>query len=227
MATTREVIYDIRERLRKYSDDSEYDNRHILYVCNLKRAKFLRQLLDDKTRGYDSILLQAFCLGFTEVSKGLCGIEAECTVLKSTQPIPKLLEVRNRNTLVSIQPSVVLSKQFKIIDWTQASYILDRSYSNGIYATVDVDNYIYLISKNDEYKLIDCLYVTGIFDNPLDLEDYSNCCNCPTPTSCFEEDTTYPAPSFLIDLCADEVVKLFLGTKERIEEDKDNNSDDK
>lgn len=228
MATVKEVIYDVKESLKKYSDDSEYDDRYILYLYNIKRAKYLRQLLDDKTRGIDSVLIQSLCLEFEEVDKGLCGLEVGCTIMKSVKPLPKLLEVRNRNTLISIQPAVMLSKQFKVIDFTQASYILDRPYSNGIYVTVDADGYIYLISNNDEHKLITCLYLTALFENPSDLEDYTNCCGCEIETadSCFEEDSIYPAPSFIIDLCRDEIIKLLLGTREQIKEDKDNNSDD-
>ena len=225
MATVKQVIYDVKESLNKYSDDTEYDNRYILYLYNLKRAKYLRQLLDDKTRGIDKILIQSLCLEFEIVDKGLCDLEVGCTILKSKKPLPKLLEVRNRNTLISIQPSVALAKQFKIVDYTQASYILDRPYSNGIYATVDTDGHILLISNNDEHKLITCLYVNAVFETPSDLENYINCCNCETEVeACFEEDSIYPAPSFIIDLCRDEIIKLLLGTKEQIKEDIDNNS---
>lgn len=226
MALTSEVIYDIREELKKYSDDSKYDDRHILYLCNIKRAKFLRQLLEDKTRGIDNILIQSFCIGFMETSTGLCGVDVGCTVMKSIQPIPQLLEVKNRNTLISIQPSIALSKPFKVIDMLQAPYILDKKYSNGIYATVDTDNYIYLISRNDEHRLIDCLFVTAVFESPSDLEDYTNCCDCENTPSCFDVDTKYPAQGFIIDLVRDEVVKLLTGAKERMKEDKDNNADD-
>lgn len=229
MATKLEVIYDVKELLKKYGDDSEYDDRHILYLYNIKRAKFLRQLLDDKTRRFDNILIQSICLSFEEVDKGLCGLEVGCTIMKSTRPLPQLLQVRNRNTLVSIQPAVMLSKQFKIINFTEASYILDRPYSNGIYVTVDTDGYVYLISNNDEHKLITCLYLTAIFENPSDLEEYPKCCDCENTLdeeSCFEDDSEYPAPSFMIDTIRDEIIKLLLGSKEQIKEDKDNNSDD-
>lgn len=227
MAKVSEIIYDVREILKKYNDDSEIDNRHILYLYSIKRAVQLRRLLDDKTRAFDSILIQSLCLSFEEVDKALCGLKVGCTILRSTKPLPKLLSVRNRNTLVSIQPSIMLSKQFKVIDFAQAGYILDRPYSNGIYATVDVDGYIYLISNTTEHKLISCLYITALFEDPLELEEHINCCDCETglTQSCFNEDSDYPAPSFLIDTIRDEIIKLLL-TKEQIKEDKENNDDD-
>jgi len=226
MASTLQVIYDVKETLKKYSDDSDYDNRHILYLCNLKRAKFLRQLLDDKTRNFDPILMQSFCLGFEEVSKDLCGITTSCTVMRSIKPLPRLLQVRNRNTLVSVKFAEVFAKTLKIIDFSQAPYVLDKPYNNSIYLTIDSNNYVYMISKLPEHKMIECLYFTGVFENPSELEDFNSCCNCNIVKSCFDEDTEYPAPSFIIDLIRDEVVKLYITTKEKMIEDKDNNSDD-
>lgn len=227
MATKLEVIYDLKELLKKYGDDSEYDDRHLMYLYNTKRAKFLRQLLDDKTRGFDTILQQSLCLEFEEIDKGLCSLEVGCTLLRSKLPLPQLLQVRNRSTLISIQPSVMLSKQFKVVDFIQASHILDRPYSNGIYATIDTEGYIYLFSNHEEYKLIECLNVIGIFEDPSELENYKNCCNCENiQESCFDEDSKYPAPSFLIDTIRDEILKLLITTKEQIKEDKDNNGDD-
>ena len=121
----------------------------------------------------------------------------------------------------------MLSTQFKVIEFNQASYILDRPYSNGIYATIDTKGYIYLFSNHEEYKLIECLNIIAIFEDPSELEDYKNCCNCESiPESCFDEDSNYPAPSFLIDTIRDELLKLFLSTKEQIKEDKENNADD-
>lgn len=226
MPTKLQVIYDVKETLKKYSDDSDYENRHILYLYNLKRAKFLRQLLDDKTRNFDAILMQSFCLGFEEVSKDLCGITSTCTVLRSVKPLPRLLQVKNRSTLISAQFSEAFTQPLKVIDFLQAPYILDKPYNSGTYLTIDSENYAFIISKFPEHKLISCLYFTGIFEDPSELEDYDNCCSCETVKPCFEDDDEYPAQSFLIDLIRDELVKLFITTKEQVKEDRDNNSND-
>lgn len=222
------MIYDVKELLNKYGDDNLYEDRHILYLYNLKRAKFLRQLLDDKTRSIDNILIQTFCLSFEQISSAICGISSCDTLMRSTKPIPKLLEVRNRSMLISIQPSIVTSKSFKLIDVSQASTILDRPYSNGIYVFTDDKGYVYLLSKNEEYKMIECLFLRGVFEDPSDLEGYKNCCECEnTEDNCFTEDMVYPAQSFLIDTIRDEIIKLLIGTKEQIPQDSDNNSDNK
>ena len=224
---TNQIIYDVRELLNQYSDDSNYSDKHILYLYNLKRSKYLRQILDDKTRNFDKIMIQSLCLEFEEVDSSICELNLGCTILRSKLKLPNLLPVRNRSTLISIQPSIALSKPFKVIDITQASYILDKPYSNSIYATVNNEGYIYIFSNIIEHKLITCLYISGVFNNPSDLENYSNCCECSTNVeSCFNEDSDYPAPPFIIDAARDEIVKLLLGSKEQIKEDDQNDSSD-
>lgn len=224
---TSQIIYDVKELLNQYSDDSDYSDKHILYLYNLKRSKYLRQLLDDKSRTFDKIMIQSLCLEFEEVDKSICELTVGCTVLRSKKPLPTLLPVRNRDTLLSIQPSIALSKPFKVIDINQANYILDRPYSNAIYATVNNEGYIYIFSNTPEHKLISCLYINGIFNDPSDLENYSNCCECEDKIeSCFTEESDYPAPAFIIDAARDDIIKLFLGSKEQVKEDKNNNSDD-
>jgi hypothetical protein len=61
-------------------------------------------------------------------------------------------------------------------------------FKNNIFAFLDNDNHIYLISESESVKLIECITVTGIFDNPLDLENYTNCCGCKDKPKCFDFD---------------------------------------
>ena len=224
---TSQIIYDVREVLNKYSDDSNYDDRHILYLYNLKREKYLRQLYDDKSRNFDKLCIQSLCLSLQEIDKGLCGIVTDCTVLRSKQTLPKLLAVRNRETLISVTSPMMLSKSFKIIDYFQSDSILNRPYgNNAIYVTFDSEGYLYLISKIPEHKLITSVYINGIFSDPSDLEDYKNSCDCETTeTSCFTLDSDYPAPAYIIDLAREEIIKSLL-LKEQTKSDTQNDSSD-
>lgn len=226
MAKTSEIIYDIKEVLNEFTDDSLYDDRYILYLYNLKREKYLRQLYDDKSRNFDKVTMQSLCISMQEIDKGLCGLDINCTIVRSIKPIPKTLAVRNRETLISVTTPVMLSGSFKIIDFIQASTILDRPYSNSIYTTMDIDGYVYLISNTPEHKLIDCVTITGIFSNPTELEDYNNCCNCEIVESCFTIDSDYPAPAYIIDLAKEEIIRSLLQSKEQTKPDEQNNSSD-
>jgi len=54
MALIEEIIYDVREGIKEYSDDSEFSNEYILYLYNIKRAKYLKQRLDRLGRKFDN-----------------------------------------------------------------------------------------------------------------------------------------------------------------------------
>ena len=50
MAKFNEIIYDVREAVKQYSDDSELDDRYIKYLYNNKRSKYLRQDLNNYSK---------------------------------------------------------------------------------------------------------------------------------------------------------------------------------
>ena len=85
--------------------------------------------------------------------------------------------------------------------------------------------YLYVISRNDLVNLIECVSVTGIFEDPLSLSLFNTCCGCETKTSCYDEDTTdYPLQSHHIDTIREEI-KLVLKDKLQIPEDRVNDSE--
>lgn len=101
-------------------------------------------------------------------------------------------------------------------------------FPNSIYAFLDVDNRIYLYSKSIDYKLLTCLNITGVFENPLDLANYKDCCDCDdvVSTVCYNEDTSeYPLQPHYIDVIRKEIIEE-LARLQVIPEDKDNNTND-
>ena len=230
MAKKNELIYDVREAIRAFSDDSELDDRYIIYLYNIKRAKYLRQDLNNYQKTTDLSIQQSFCLGLQEVSAVECGVDLSCEkIMRSTQPIPKAIELHSKPAITKIKPTHRLSVPFTLIDKSRAPYIMNGPYSNAIYAFIDTDNYIYVTSNGGAYKLIDCISVTGIFEDPLSLQGYKNCCNCgdETITACFDEDESeYPLQPHYIDLIRAEIVNDMFKAQRFVEEDKDNDATD-
>lgn len=222
------IIYDIRESLSLRSDDSEIDNRYISYLLGLKRAKYLRQDLNNFQRTTDITVTQTFCSKLVKVSASECLTDFSCEFIYRTEkPIPKPIELHIKSAITSVKPVSRTSVPFSFITKQMASFALTGSaFPNRIYAFLDNDMHIYLISSNEAIGLIDCLTITGIFEDPLLLSEYSNCCNCENETPCFdEENTEYPLQPHYVDLIKLEIVKE-LSILNKIEEDEINNSDD-
>lgn len=226
MALIEQIIYDVKEGIKEYSDDSEFSNEYILYLYNIKRAKYLKQKLDKLGRKFDNRTLQTLCLELEEVSSNICGIKGCDKILRTKQTLPKLLQLSDKDAVERISPSNQLSKKYNTIPREKAVYYLNSNFANKIKAYIHNDGHIYLISS--EPVLTDCITITGVFEDPLSLKDYKNCCNCNDIIDyCFDEATTdYPLTPDLLDVIRIEIINELIGKKDPRLQDKDNDSDD-
>lgn len=227
MATIRKIVYDIREGVKQYQDDTELDDRWIIYLYNNKRAKYLRQDLNNLQKVVDNSVLQKFCLELEEVNVDECGLSYECeTIVRSKQPIPKPLDLNLGSAITSVKPNNKIALSFNFVNKERAILSKYSPFKNNIYAFIDTDLYIYLISESDTIKLMECITVTGVFEDPLELSNYKNCCGCNDAVSCFDEDVTeYPLQAHHIDYIREELIQSIVRTMQ-IPEDKINNAND-
>lgn len=220
-------MYDIREAVKEFTDDSEIDDRYIIYLYNIKRVKYLRQDLNNYQKTVDNSILQSFCLSLEEISANECDVNYDCkTLLRSTQRVPTPIELHTKVGITKIKPTNRLSIPFSFINKDKVVYLDGATFKSSLYAFLDVDEYIYIVSADDEaYKLLECITVTGIFEDPLELANYQNCCGC-TNTTCFDEmESDYPLQPHYIDVIRREIINDLLQIKQ-IKEDKDNDSND-
>lgn len=228
MAKLNEIIYDIRESIKEYTDDTEVDNRHLVYLINTKRAKYLRQDLNNLQKTTDLSIQQSYCLDLEEVSADQCGVDIYCEkILRSKKPLPKAIELHLRPAIIRINPTNRLTIPFNFVSKEKVPYLKFLS-SNSIYVFLDTDYHLYVISNTDAHKLIDCLSVTSISENPQDLKNYKNCCGCSDAEAnniCYDEDSEYPLQPHYIDLIKTEIINDFLRLR-GVEEDRENDSND-
>lgn len=222
------LTYDVREGIRQYTDDSEVSDRYIQYLYGIKRSKYLRQDLNNYERTSDNSIKQTFCLALEEVSVNECGIDIECdTMLRTTLPVPKPIELHTKVAISSVKPTNRMAVPFNFITKRRAAFISASRFQQAIFAFLDEDGYIYVTAPSgNEFKLLNCLTVTGIFEDPLELINYQNCCGCDDATPCFDMATTdYPLQPHYIDLIRKEIITDLLQFLQ-IPEDRDNNSID-
>jgi len=225
MALIEEIVYDVREGIKEYSDDSEFSNEYILYLYNIKRAKYLKQRLDRFGRKFDNRVLQSLCLELHEVSSDMCGLDGCDKIMTTKRPIPKLLQLSDKDAIERVSPSDQLSKKFNNIPREKAPYYLKSNFANKIKSYLHDDGHIYLISSKPIFT--DCISISGVFENPLELKEYKNCCSCDDSIPCFDEmKTDYPLSPDLLDIIRMEIINELLGRKDPRLQDRSNNSDD-
>jgi hypothetical protein len=226
--TLDKIIYDVRESLKQYADDSEIDNRYIIYLYNIKRAKYLRQDLNNYQRTTDQSVTQTLCLGLERVSINECDIDYNCeTILRTKKPIPQPLELHIKSAITSVKSTKRIGIPFNFTTKAKAIYSKNSPFSNAIFSFLDNDRYIYLLSNEDSLNLLECITITGVFEDPLELKNYTTCCNCNDSTPCFNESTTnYPIQPHYIDLIKNEIIKdLTLELSKPEDKENDSNND--
>lgn len=223
------LLYDVREALKQYSDDSELDNRYILYLYNIKRAKYLRQDLNSFQKTVDQSITQTFCIGLEEVDLDQCGLNYACgTLLRTKTVIPRPIDLHTKTAITKVKPTSRLALSFNFITKDKAQFLDASPFVNAVYAFLDDDNYIYVYSNMESFKLIECITVSGVFQDPIELSNYSNCCNCKitAETTCFDLATTnYPLQPHYVDLIKSEIVNELASLKQ-IPEDRENDATD-
>lgn len=226
MAKIAEIVYDVREALKEYSDDSNIDDRYILFLYNIKRDKYLRQDMNDYGKSVDVSVLQTFCESLIEVSTNECDVDTSCSLLLRTKNrIPKPLDLHTKPAITKIKPVTRIGLPFTFTTKERIPYLTGSKFSKGIYGFLDTDGYIYFLSKSD-ISLLECVSITGVFSNPMELENYSTCCDCNEPSKCFDEETTeYPLPNRYVDVIRMEIINELAGL-DKIKEDTTNDAED-
>lgn len=207
------LIYDVREATQAFTDKLDFDDRYIIYLYGIKRSKYLRQDLNNPNKIIDSSIQQKLCLEMELVDVSSCGLDLSCEkILRSKKPLPSLIGLHSRSSIVNVTPSNKIKMPFNFISKDRVYHLDGAPYPNSIYSFLDVDGHLYVYSKNEAFKLIECLTITAVFEDPLELKDYKDCCNCKTVKPCFDELTSdYPLQSHLIDIIRAEIVAELLG----------------
>lgn len=220
------IIYDIREGLKQYSDDSELDNRYIEYLIDVKRAKYLRQELNNTQKTTDSNTIQTLTVSLEEVSVEECPVNLTCNkILKTCKKLPDPLQLHTKDGIIRIASLDRMSKPFNYITRDRAVYAGNSRYSNGIYSFLHDDSYLYIFSNNPAVNLIECISITGVWETPTDLSRFYTCCSCKESKPCFTEKSNYPIQPHLVDIIRKEIISE-LANLLPIPEDKSNDSND-
>lgn len=222
------IVFSVLEDLKLYTEDSDLSYEYITYLYGIKRSKYIRQDLNNFQKTTDLSITQTLCLELESVSVNECGLDFDCeTIIRSKQPLPKLIDLHLKSAIISVKPTNKLSIPIGFTTKQKAVYN-NFSKFKSVISFLDNDGYIYIVSDKIETKLINCITVTGIFEDPIELAKYKKCCNCNDNNLCFDEMTSdYPLQAHYIDLIKNEIVKEQLSLLRITEntQDKQNNSE--
>lgn len=215
----------VLDMLKKTSDDSLFNEEHIIFLAGRYRSFLLKQRYSsDMKKQIPESNYQTLCLNLEPI-EAIEGLPCEGYYLRTTQKIPDMLTCGNTRLYTSgsyyIGDITFVSKdRMKFVGYNQWL-------KNTIYACLDPSGSVYLTSSNPQFLYLNSLSVHGIFENPEEASEFE-CKNKDSEGNIIEcdiLDRDFPMEDALIAPLIELVVKE-LAPADSIPEDKTNDAND-
>lgn len=218
MKTYRQIVFLILDELKINSDDSNFNEEHIIFMANKYRAALLKKTYSDIKKEIPQDNYQTLCLDLEE-SEGLPGFPCEGTYMKSTKKIPDTIEVGH----TTVSTDDYFSSNISFVSRDRFKYVgYNKWLKNIIYATIGTDNYLYLKSDNPQLYYLEEAKITGIFS---DIEEASKL-ECDEVNTCDILDMKFPLEDALIPTMIELILKDIAAVIYKPEDDNNNANDD-
>lgn len=220
--TLRELIYDVRERLKLASDDMDFTDEYIAHVIHIKRSLLIKQRFSKFTRNIPEEVKQLMCINL-EVVDTISGQPCFGDILRSVETIPNLIEIGGRSALVGVRVLDRLHPYINIISMERLPFVGHNNWlSKQIYVALDADNKLYFKSDNPLHYNLEEVQVIAVVQNPEEA-DALLCDKADDDCEFFDKD--YPIDSYLVhDIINLIIAELAPGLN--IPDDKVNNADE-
>lgn len=225
MATYNELIYDVLELIRNHqlSDDLDIDERQIVFQINTLRTEWIKNNLNKNGKVTDSNIesdLGCVKLILADPSE-CCNINSECHILRTEQKIPTFIKLNSGLAITRIGTINKTSIPFSIKSYAEIPYQSYNKYDNFVY-TFYLNEYIYFITKNNVFNLLDYVNIRGILQDPTKAMDFNKCDGSP----CFSYDQEYPMNTDMWRSIRAEILNT-LSASMQIPKQVDNDAEDK
>lgn len=173
--TWRELIYMIIDVTKQISDDSQFNEDHIIFLCGKYRNYILNsQYLTNKKTISDSNY-QTVLIPLQPITNDICMDNS--TILRSVDKVSNVMTIGSKN----IYPTDIVYNRSKIVfvDEGRFPYVGNKFSNNIIYATIGADNYLYLKSNNVNFIYLQSVTMRALFEDieQMSLMD-SEACGC-------------------------------------------------
>ena len=208
MISKNHLIFDILNVYRsgKQSDDENISERQVGFWVNNTRALLVKRELDKENYVSPDLVQTIGCVEVELVDASECGcFEVGCKILRSKKPIPKLLENSSRTMLTRVGPIQIGSAPYALIPYERAQWVSSARYQVVPKAFLH-NGFIYIIPNNPKLNTMKVIAISGIFENPEDLEGF-NKCEDGTGGPCYSDDDIYPITNWMIEPLKDMIFK--------------------
>lgn len=222
----KDIIYRIREQIKETFDDSKVTDDYLANLFNTKRAFFIRREYNQLQRSIDNDVKQTIVMELEEAEAEDCDCGYADVILRTVKPLPHTIELHNQNLITRVASPDHLAASFSFITTDRAPYVGKNTFTKrNIFTYLHSNGHIYVFrrDKDTDWKNLDFISVTGVFDNPLEVGEFLDP-STKEPYFNYETDN-YPVKQWMVDFVIQEIVKELVGLKQ-VPEDNENNAID-
>jgi hypothetical protein len=214
------LIYNVREKLKLNSDDTDTSDELISHLIDLKRVKVLEQRMSKGAWMLPIEVKQEIKLEL-EVVDSVDGMSCFGKILRTKLPVPSMIRSKATNTGINVRRADKVAIPIDLVRLDRLPFVGNGRFVQQLtYAAFDYDNRLYLVSSQKKHLLQESTYVGGAFEDVEAADDL----NLNIDTTIDIWDREYPLTGGLADVVVDMVV-LELAKSAPIPEDKINDGD--
>lgn len=222
MSTYRELTYMVLDELKLVSDDSHFQQEHVMFLLDSYRLFILKQRYADIKKEIPESDYQTICVD-VEPTDAIDGSACEGPgYMKSIQEIPNMISL----SVPKVSSMDYFQGNFAYVSRERFKYVgSNRFLRNQIYSTIAPNNHLYMRSSNPQLFYLKKVKVTGIFEDASKAAELQ----CPDEsgeTACDILDRRFPIEEALIPPLIELVVKELSGAKYQPKDSENNASDD-
>ncbi len=203
MPTFDELTYSTLETVYggKISDDSTIALELVQFFWLNNRSKLIRED-QGKGRSLSNNITQTLpCVPVIEVNASeCCDIQTDCTMYRTENPLPKFVELYQKDLITKVSGVDIMSKGWNIIPYHRALYAGSSRWTKNTIKVFLKNSYLYIMNPPGPLSKIS---ITGVFEDPRDAAQYANCAGTP----CYNDDMEFPISSWMIPIIQSMILK--------------------
>ena len=212
----------VLDELKLISDDSHFQEEHVLFLLDKYRTFLLKQRYSDVRKEIPDSNYQTICVDLEQVD-AINGLPCEGSdYLRSIKKIPNMMQVGKQR----ISSTDFFQGNIAYVNNERFKYVGNNKYlKNQIYGTIAPDSHLYLKSNNPQMYYLEKVKMTGIFEDSSKVAELQ----CPDEegnTACDVMDMNFPLEESLIPPLMELIVKELSGHAYQPADDENNATDD-
>lgn len=194
--TKLELIYNVREKLKLNTDDTDITDEFISHLIDIKRVKILKQRLAKTPWRAPIEFKQELCMSL-EVVNSVDGMSCFGSILRTKEPLPNLIRFRGGDGGIVVRTPDRVMLHMNLVDLSRLPFVGYGTFvSQLIYASFDFDNRLYLVSNQKKHLLMENVKIGGMYED-VEIAGNFECDN--GGESCEIWERQYPLDVAMID----------------------------